>query len=246
MDPSCPLVVADVNPEALDGWPKPGVVAVPNCTTIAAVLAVGPLHRAAGLRSLVLSSYQAVSGAGQKGTRELAEQIEKLGGQVEALAHPDRDVLPTGDVFARPIAFNVVAQIGEFEADGFTGEEVKMMAEPKKVLSAPDLDVLATSVRVPVVTGHAVSILATFARPIDVAEARSLLDAAPGVTLMDDPEHGVFPTPLDAAGRDDAYVGRIRQVPGRDDALALFSCADNLRIGAALDAVMIAERLFPA
>jgi len=123
---------------------------------------------------------------------------------------------------------------------------VKMMAEPKKVLSAPDLDVLATSVRVPVVTGHAVSILATFARPIDVAEARSLLDAAPGVTLMDDPEHGVFPTPLDAAGRDDAYVGRIRQVPGRDDALALFSCADNLRIGAALDAVMIAERLFPA
>ena len=246
MDPACPLVVADVNPEALAGWPKPGVIAVPNCTTIAAVLAVGPLHRAAGLRSLVLSSYQAVSGAGQRGTRELAEQIEKLGGQVEALAHPDRDVLPTGDVFARPIAFNVVAQIGEFEADGFTGEEVKMMAEPKKVLSAPDLDVIATSVRVPVVTGHAVSILATFARPIDVAEARSLLDAAPGVTLMDDPEHGVFPTPLDAAGRDDAYVGRIRQVPGRDDALALFSCADNLRIGAALDAVMIAERLFPA
>jgi aspartate-semialdehyde dehydrogenase len=246
MDPACPLVVADVNPEALEGWPKPGIIAVPNCTTIAAVLAVGPLHRAAGLRSLVLSSYQAVSGAGQKGTRELAEQIEKLGGQVEALAHPDRDVLPTGDVFARPIAFNVVAQIGEFEADGFTGEEVKMMAEPKKVLSAPDIDVVATSVRVPVVTGHAVSILATVARPIDVAEARSLLDAAPGVTLMDDPERGVFPTPLDAAGRDDAYVGRIRQVPGRDDALALFSCADNLRIGAALDAVMIAERLFPA
>jgi aspartate-semialdehyde dehydrogenase len=246
MDPSCPLVVAGVNPEALDGWPKPGIIAVPNCTTIAAVLAVGPLHRAAGLRSLVLSSYQAVSGAGQKGTRELAEQIEKLGGQVEALAHPDRDVLPTGDVFARPIAFNVVAQIGEFEADGFTGEEVKMMAEPKKVLSAPDIDVVATSVRVPVVTGHAVSILATFARPLDVAEARSLLDAAPGVTLMDDPERGVFPTPLDAAGRDDAYVGRIRQVPGRDDALALFSCADNLRIGAALDAVLIAERLFPA
>jgi aspartate-semialdehyde dehydrogenase len=246
MDPTCPLVVADVNPEALDGWPRPGVIAVPNCTTIAAVLAVGPLHRAAGMRSLVLSSYQAVSGAGQKGTRELAEQIEKLGGDVEGLAHPDRDALPAGDVFSRPIAFNVVAQVGEFESDGFTGEEVKMMDEPKKILSAPDLEVLATSVRVPVVTGHAVSILATFARPIDVAEARSLLADAPGVTLMDDPEAGVFPTPLDAAGRDDAYVGRIRQVPGRDDALALFSCADNLRIGAALDAVLIAERLFPA
>ena len=246
MDPASPLVVADVNPEALDGWPRPGVIAVPNCTTITAVLAVGPLHRAAGLRSLVLSSYQAVSGAGQKGTRELAEQIEKLGGDVEGLAHPDRDALPTGDVFSRPIAFNVIAQVGSFEADGFTGEEIKMMDEPKKILSAPGLDVLATSVRVPVVTGHAVSILATFARPIDVAEARTLLADAPGVNLMDDPEAGVFPTPLDAAGRDDAYVGRIRQVPGRDDALALFSCADNLRIGAALDAVMIAERLFPA
>ena len=244
MDPACPLVVADVNPEALHGWPRPGVIAVPNCTTIAAVLAVGPLHRAAGLRSLVLSSYQAVSGAGQKGTRELAEQIEKLAGQVEALARPYRDALPAGDVFSRPIAFNVVAQIGAFQPDRFTGDEVKMIAEPKKILSAPDLDVLATSVRVPVVTGHAVSILASFARPIDVAEARSVLAAAPGVTLMDDPEAGVFPTPLDAAGRDDAYVGRIRQAPGRNDALALFSCADNLRIGAALDAVMIAERLF--
>ena len=180
MDDACPLVVADVNPEALAGWPKPGIIAVPNCTTIAAVLAVGPLHRAAGLRSLVLSSYQAVSGAGQKGTRELAEQIEKLGGQVEALARPDRDALPAGDVFSRPIAFNVVPQIGEFEPDGFTGEEVKMMAEPKKILSAPSLDVLATSVRVPVVTGHAVSILATFERAIDVAEAREVLDAGAG------------------------------------------------------------------
>ena len=127
----------------------------------------------------MLSSYQAVSGAGQKGTRELAEQIEKLGGQVEALARPDRDALPAGDVFSRPIAFNVVPQIGEFEPDGFTGEEVKMMAEPKKILSAPSLEVLATSVRVPVVTGHAVSILATFERAIDVAEAREVLAQAP-------------------------------------------------------------------
>ena len=244
MDDDCPLVVPEVNPEALEGWPHPGIIAVPNCTTIAAVLALGSLHRAAGLRALVLSSYQAVSGAGQKGTRELVEQVEKLGGEIESLAHPDTAALPAGDVFTKPIAFNVVAQIGEFEADGFTGEEHKIMAEPKKILSAPDLDVVATSVRVPVVTGHAVSMHATFARPIDVDEARELLDEAPGVILVDDPARGEFPSPLDAAGRDEAYVGRIRQVPGHDDALALFSCADNLRKGAALDAVQIAETLF--
>ena len=246
MDPDCPLSIPEVNPEALEGWPRPGVIAVPNCTTITAMLPIGPLHRAAGLRRLVLSSYQAVSGAGQKGTRELAEQIDKLHGQVESLARPDPASLPQAELFAKPIAFNVVAKIGEFEDDGFTGEEAKMMAEPRKILSIPDLDVLATSVRVPVVTGHAVSILAEFSRPIDVTEARAVLAAAPGVTLMDDPGADVFPSPLDAAGRDDAYVGRIRQVPGRADALALFSCADNLRKGAALDAIQIAETLFPA
>jgi aspartate-semialdehyde dehydrogenase len=244
MDPDCPLVIPEVNPEALEGWPKPGVIAVPNCTTITALLPLGPLHRAAGLRSLVLSSYQAVSGAGQRGTRELAEQVEKLHGHVEELANPDPAMLPEPVLFAKPIAFNVVAKIGEFEADGYTGEEAKMMAEPRKILSAPDLDVIATSVRVPVVSGHAVSILATFSRPIDVAEARAVLSGADGVTLMDDPDAGVFPSPLDAAGRDDAYVGRIRQAPGRAHTLALFSCADNLRKGAALNAVQIAERLF--
>ncbi|MEP6972832.1 MAG: aspartate-semialdehyde dehydrogenase [Actinomycetota bacterium] len=244
MDPACPLSIPEVNPEALEGWPKPGIIAVPNCTTITAMLAVGPLHRAAGLRRLVLSSYQAVSGAGQKGTRELAEQIEKLQGQVESLADPDHEALPMGELFAKPIAFNVVAKIGEFQTDGFTGEEAKMMAEPRKILAAPELEVLATSVRVPVVTGHSVSILAEFSRPIDVAEARAILSLAPGVTLMDDPAADLFPSPLDVAGTDGASVGRIRQVPGRDDALALFSCADNLRTGAALDAIQIAERLF--
>jgi aspartate-semialdehyde dehydrogenase len=244
MDDASPLVVPDVNPEALEGWPRPGVIAVPNCTTIATVLAVGPLHRAAGLRSLVLSSYQAVSGAGQKGTRELAEQVEKLHGHVEELARPDPATLPHPELFAKPIAFNVVAKIGEFEADGYTGEEAKMMAEPRKILGLPSLDVVATSVRVPVVSGHAVSILATFDRAISVSEAREVLSHAEGVTLMDDPEAGVFPSPLDAAGRDDAYVGRIRQAPGRPDTLVLFSCADNLRKGAALDAVQIAERLY--
>lgn len=244
MDPDVPLSVPEVNPEALDGWPRPGIIAVPNCTTIATVLPLGPLHRAAHCRSLVMSSYQAVSGAGWKGTRELVEQVDKLGGDIESLADPDRDAMPEGSVFSKPIAFNVVAQVGAFEPDGFTVEESKMMAEPRKILGAPDLRVVATSVRVPVVTGHAVSMLAEFERPISVAEARDLLAAAPGVRLMDDPDAGTFPSPLDAAGGDDALVGRIRQVPGRDDALVLFSCADNLRKGAALDAVQIAEHLF--
>jgi aspartate-semialdehyde dehydrogenase len=244
MDPAVPLSVPEVNPEALDGWPHPGIIAVPNCTTITAVLPIGPLHRVAGCTSLVLSSYQAVSGAGWKGAQELAEQVEKLGGDVESLAHPDPQALPQGEVFSKPIAFNVVAKVGEFEADGFTGEEAKMMAEPRKILGSPQMRVVATSVRVPVVAGHSVSILAEFERPITVEEAREVLAASPGVRLMDDPDADVFPSPLDAAGGDEALVGRIRQVPGRSDALALFSCADNLRMGAALDAIHIAEHLF--
>jgi len=244
MDPDVPLSVPEVNPEALEGWPRPGIIAVPNCTTITAVLPLGPLHRAARCTSLVLSSYQAVSGAGWKGTRELIEQVDKLGDDIESLARPDRGTLPQGETFAKPIAFNVVAKVGEFEPDGFTSEEVKMMDEPRKILSAPDMRVVATSVRVPVVTGHAVSVLAEFADPISPQEARAMLADASGVRLMDVLDAGAFPSPLDAAGGDDALVGRIRQVPGRDDALVFFSCADNLRKGAALDAIQIAEHLF--
>ena len=242
MDPDVPLSIPEVNPDALRGSPR--VVAVPNCTTITAMLAVAPLHRVAGLTSLVLSSYQSVSGAGHRGVSELLEQVEKLRGDEESLTHPVHEALPTGELFGTTIAYNVVARIGEFEAGGFTGEEAKMMAEPRKILELPALPVVATSVRVPVIAGHAVSILAGFSRPISVAEAREALDGAPGVQLRDDPELGVFPSPLDAAGGDEALVGRIRQVPGRDDQLVLFSCADNLRKGAALNAVQIAERLF--
>jgi aspartate-semialdehyde dehydrogenase len=242
MDDDVPLSIPEVNPEALDGAPR--IVAVPNCTTITAMLAVGPLHRAAGLRSLVLSSYQSVSGAGHRGVSELLEQVDKLRGDEDSLAHPDHEALPRGDVMGRTIAYNVVPKIGAFESDGYTGEEIKMMAEPRKILGLPDLLVIATSVRVPVIVGHGVSIVAEFSRPVSVSEARAVLDGATGVELFDDMEAEVFPTPIDAAGRDVALVGRIRQVPGRDDALVLFSCADNLRKGAALDAVQIAERLF--
>jgi aspartate-semialdehyde dehydrogenase len=244
MEPDVPLVIPAVNPEALVGWPKSGIISVPNCTTITAMLAMAPLHRAAGCTSLVLSSYQAVSGAGHKAIAELLEQVEKLRGDEEALAHPDVATLPSGPVMGRTIAYNVVPRIGAFQIDGFTGEEAKMMAEPRKILSAPDLPVVATAVRVPVLVGHAVSILAEFARPITPEEARGLLRTASGVEVWDDPADDVFPTPVDAAGGDFAIVGRIRQVPGRHDALVLFSCADNLRSGAALDAVQIAEHLY--
>jgi aspartate-semialdehyde dehydrogenase len=185
-----------------------------------------------------------VSGAGHKAIAELLEQVEKLRGDEESLAHPDRAALPHGPVVGGTIAYNVVPRIGEFEPGGFTGEEAKMMAEPRKILGLPDLPVVATSVRVPVIVGHATSILAEFDRPISADEAREILAGAPDVELRDDPDNDVFPTPLDAAGGDVAVVGRIRQVPGRDDALVLFSCADNLRKGAALDAVEIAEHLF--
>jgi len=244
MELDVPLVIPEANPEALDGWPKPGIISVPNCTTITAMLAVAPLHRAAGCRSLVLSSYQAVSGAGHKAISELLEQVEKLRGDEEFLSHPDVSALPAGPVMGRTIAYNVVPKVGDFALDGYTGEEQKMMAEPRKILSAPDLRVVATSVRVPVLVGHSVSILAEFSRPFSVDEAREVLNAAPGVELIDDPAEEEFPTPLDAAGRDGALVGRIRQVPELDDELVLFSCADNLRAGAALDAVQIAEHLY--
>ena len=242
MDPDVPLTIPEVNPESLEGSPR--IIAVPNCTTITTLLAVAPLHRDAGLRSLVLSSYQSVSGAGHTGVSELLDQVDKLRGDEASLAHPVHESLPTGPVFGKTIAYNVVAKIGDFEADGFTGEESKMMAEPRKILRMPDLPVVATSVRVPVLAGHGASILAEFDRSISVRDARELLEAAPGVELWDDPKKDVYPSPLDSAGLDVALVGRIRQVPGRPDALALFSCADNLRKGAALNAVQIAEHLF--
>jgi aspartate-semialdehyde dehydrogenase len=242
MDPDAALTIPEVNPESLDARPR--IVAVPNCTIITALMAVAPLHRAAGLRSLTVSSYQSVSGAGAKGVRELAEQVEKLQGMEEELGHPDLDALPVGEVFGKTIAYNVVAKIDVFdEATGFTFEEIKMQREAKRILSMPDLDVTATCVRVPVPVGHSVSIHATFDRSIAPDEAREVLSTAPGVEVRDDPANDVYPSPLEAAGRDEVLVGRIRRPEGHDDALLLFACGDNLRKGAALNAVQIAERL---
>jgi aspartate-semialdehyde dehydrogenase len=233
MDPAAALTIPEVNPESLTSRPR--IIAVPNCTIITTLMAVAPLHRAAGLRSLILSSYQSVSGAGAKGVRELAEQIEKL----------DRnETLPSGPVFGKTIAYNVLAKIDAFDADsGFTFEEIKMQREAKRILSMPDLDITATCVRVPVPVGHSVSIHATFDRPISPDEAREIVSTSPGVQLRDDPTNDVYPSPLEAAGIDDVLVGRIRRPEGHQDALLLFACGDNLRKGAALNAVQIAEQM---
>jgi len=242
MDPSVPLVVPEINPEDVR-WHR-GIVANGNCTAIAALMALGPLHRAFGLSFLVTSSYQSVSGAGQKGIRELAEQIEKLHGQEEALMGLDPDALPVGEVFPRTIAFNVIPLCEQFdpEGSGSTTEEIKMGGEVRKVLGLPDLPVVATSVRVPVPVAHGVSIYARFERPADPGEAREVLARSAGVRVVDDPATRTVPTPLDAAGGDDVLVGRIRRAED-DRALAMFAVGDNLRKGAALNAVQVAELL---
>jgi aspartate-semialdehyde dehydrogenase len=242
MEPWAELVIPEVNPEALERGAK--VYSVPNCTIITALMAVAPLHRAAGLRSLGISSYQSVSGAGAKGVRELTEQIEKMRGMEEDLARPDLDALPVGDVMGKTIAYNVVAKIDVFDAEsGFTFEEIKVAREAKRLLSMDGLEISATCVRVPVAVGHSVSMDATFEREVSPAEARELLSGAPGVQVRDDPASDVHPSPLEAAGIDDTLVGRIRQPEGRPNALLLFACGDNLRKGAALNAVQIAEHV---
>jgi aspartate-semialdehyde dehydrogenase len=236
-----PLVVPEINADALAG--HEGIVANPNCTTITAVMAAAPLHRAAGLRRLVVSSYQSVSGAGQRGVRELLEQVEKLRGQEDDLVRPDAAALPAGEVFGRTIAYNVIPRGGTFLDDGVTSEERKLVDESRKILGVPGLDVAATVVRVPVVVGHSVSLLAEFERQIAPGEARLALADFPGVLVMDDPTSDLFPTPLDAAGRDEVLVGRVRRAGDRLDALQLFAVGDNIRKGAALNAVQLAETL---
>jgi aspartate-semialdehyde dehydrogenase len=243
MEPWAELVIPEVNPEAFERGAR--VYAVPNCTIITALMALAPLHRAAGLRSVSLSSYQSVSGAGAKGVRELAEQVEKLHGMEDDLARPEPDALPVGEVFGKTIAYNVVAKIDVFdEESGFTFEEIKVQREAKRILSLPELDISATCVRVPVAVGHSVSLHVRFERPLSPGDARSAIEAAEGVQVRDDPATGVYPSPLEAAGIDDVLVGRIRQPEGHDDELLLFACGDNLRKGAALNAVQIAERVF--
>jgi aspartate-semialdehyde dehydrogenase len=241
-DPEVPLVVSEVNPHHLDVIPK-GIVANPNCTTMAAMPVLSPLHAKAGLKRLVVSTYQAVSGAGLKGVAELEGQATAGAGQNLAQLTFDGGALswPDNTVFPETIAFNVVPMAGSIVDDGSfeTDEEQKLRHESRKILDIPDLLVSGTCVRVPVFTGHSLSINAEFERPITPIEATDLLSGAPGVVVTD------IPTPQKAAGNDPSFVGRIRQDDGVPDGrgLAFFVSGDNLRKGAALNAVQIAELL---
>ncbi|HEV2887835.1 MAG TPA: aspartate-semialdehyde dehydrogenase [Jatrophihabitans sp.] len=239
MDPDVPLVVSEVNPEAIAEARK-GIIANPNCTTMAAMPVLRPLHAEARLVRLIASTYQAVSGSGVAGVDELDSQLQKAGAGAAALTH-DGSALDLGAPvkYRRPIAFNVVPLAGSIVDDGSleTDEEQKLRNESRKILGIPDLAVSGTCVRVPVFTGHSLSINAEFAEPLTVDRAIELLSNAPGVALSE------IPTPLQAAGQDPSFVGRIRQdhgVPG-DRGLVLFVSNDNLRKGAALNTVQIAE-----
>ncbi len=236
MDPDVPLVVSEVNPHAMADRPK-GIVANPNCTTMAAMPVLRPLHAEAGLVSLVTATYQAVSGAGLDGVAELDEQVKKVVDRASALTFDGSAVeFPAPQKFVQPIAFNVLPLAGSL-VDDETDEEHKFRNESRKILEIPDLKVSVTCVRVPVFTGHSLQMNLRFARPITPARARELLRDAPGVELSD------VPSPLLAAGRDPTYVGRIRGDETAENGLALFCSNDNLRKGAALNAVQLAELL---
>jgi aspartate-semialdehyde dehydrogenase len=239
MDPDVPLVVAEVNAHALDSIPK-NIVANPNCTTMVAMPVLKPLDSEAGLLTLTVTTFQAVSGAGLAGTSELDEQVRKVGDSAPALAITGTAVeFPAAKKFPTTIAYNVIPFAGSLVDDGRgeTDEEQKLRNEARKILELPDLKVTATCVRVPVYTGHSLSISAGFSKAISPEDARRLLIKAPGVELAD------IPTPLMAAGVDPTFVGRIRRDTTLEHGLSLFLSGDNLRKGAALNAVQIAEEL---
>jgi len=241
MDPEVPLVVPEANVEDLASIPK-GIVANPNCTTMVCIPPLVALHRAAGLRRLVASTYQAVSGAGGAGVAELDDQVRAVGEKAAALVFDGAAVeFPPVSVFPGPVAFNVLPLAGFMVDDGLleTIEEQKFRNESRKILGIPDLAVSCTCVRVPVYTGHSLSLNAEFDRPLSPEEALGLLRDAPGVDVVD------TPTPLGSAGRDGCLVGRVRSDPGVPEGrgLALFVSGDNLRKGAALNAIQIAEAL---
>ena len=239
MDPDVPLVVSEVNPHAIADARK-GIIANPNCTTMAAMPVLKPLHDEAGLVRLVVATYQAVSGSGVAGVDELADQVAAAGDKARELAYDgDAVAFPDPVKYARTIAYNVVPLAGSIVDDGLneTDEEKKLRNESRKILEIPELRVSGICVRVPVFTGHSLAVNAEFARPLEVDRAREILASAPGVELSE------IPTPLQAAGKDPSYVGRLRQDPGVDGGrgLALFVSNDNLRKGAALNTVQIAE-----
>jgi aspartate-semialdehyde dehydrogenase len=242
MDKDVPLVVPEVNPEQINNRPK-GIIANPNCTTMSMIVALGALHKKYIINEIVVSSYQAASGAGKPGVDALQEQISKVAGK--NLGSNAKDVAnEVGDPgpFPKPLALNVIPWAGSLKEDGFTSEELKVKNESRKILGIPDLRVTATCVRVPVITTHSLSVHATFKNNVDVNEAREILRNAPGVEVLDDPQNLIFPTPADVVGTDPTWVGRLRQDPEAPKTLDFFVCGDNLRKGAALNTLQIAER----
>jgi aspartate-semialdehyde dehydrogenase len=242
MEPDVPLVVAEINPGDLRSMPR-GIASCPNCTTMVLVTGLAPLHGAAGIERLVVSTYQSVSGHGVAGMRELDEQWTKGAGQAERLRRAgalDGGVEP-GEVWDRPIAGNVIPLAGSARDAGYTSEEWKLVHESRKILHAPDLGVSATCVRVPVYVGHAMSANVRFRRPVSRGEAVALLSGAPGVRLVEGGDG--HPTPLESAGVDPVLVGRVREDPSEPGSLNLWVAGDNLRKGAALNAVQMAELL---
>ena len=233
MDDRVPLIIPEINADALKN--HQGFAANPNCSTIIALMALGPLHKAAGIRRFVASTYQAVSGTGRSAIVELENQVKQYANGESV----------TSEVYPHQIAFNVLPQIGGFkpEMPGYTSEEAKMLFETRKILGSNDIQVSATCVRVPVLNGHAESLNVEFERPISPDEAREVLAAASGVTVFDDLPNGEYPLPLSVSGKDDVYVGRIRPDDSVENGLALFVAGDNIRKGAALNAVQIAEKL---
>ena len=231
MDPNVPLVIPEVNPEAVDD--HKGIIASPNCSTTQMVVALAPLHKAARVRRVVVSTYQATSGAGVSGNEELDHSVRRaLDGQV----HPPR-------TFQHPIGFNLIPQIGSEKLEGYTSEEMKMVYETRKIMGDDEIQVCPTCVRVPVTIGHSESILVETERPLTVADARRLFEQAEGVTVIDDLDENCYPMPRDCDGKDDVFVGRIRRDISGSGGIAFWCVSDNLRKGAATNAVQIAELL---
>lgn len=241
MDPAVPLVIPEINAAAARA--HRGILASPNCTATTLLMPLAPLHRAATCRRVIVASYQAVSGAGIPGIDDLYEQTEKLLPEREAVRRGRVEgLVPPGRAFAHPIAFNAIPQVGSFDEAGASSEERRVAGETRKILDA-EIEVFSTCVRIPTVAGHGVAAWAEFSRPLDPGEARELLADAEGVVLEDDPAAGRYPTALAAAGGDKAVVGRIRADSANPAALGFFATCDNLRKGAALNAVQIAELL---
>lgn len=235
-DADVPLVVPEVNPDTLATYTRRGIIANPNCSTIQLVVALAPLHRAVGISRVNVATYQSVSGAGRDGMEELGRQTAALLNFQPAEAK----------VFDARIAFNVIPHIDAFADNGFTGEEMKVIHETRRILGDESIGVNVTAVRVPVFYGHAEAVHLETREPITVAQARELLQKAPGVVVMDEQRSGGYPTPVDQAGSDEVFVGRIRQDPSHPQGLNMWVVADNLRKGAALNAVQIAELLVKA